>query len=298
MLEEFNERQVNTPRVRSRAEAWLAWEAAMKAKYSKIRKKIEAGKNKELQEFQSWIDGDYYKFWMFVHNTRPRRKELLLENLDGSMEWFKLDDIKGRSPSFWWRIHPDYEFYRNRQDYVLELQRNAEENRTFYIDEFVFREDFHDHELTPEELEKRREEEEAQWLKMQAAQAERALRLRMEELARQQERELLYRENQLSKMNALYSAWMDLDRPIVRHEVQQGGAIFRVFYLIEGYHEIDELILDILANTLTRAGTGLNLEFSAVLVLRLLGYPSVDAAKERMVSGMIPNLKKLGENNA
>lgn len=288
MLEEANTRLVNTPRVRSRAEAWQAWEAAMKAKYSKIRKKIEKTKDKDLNEFNEEVQGDYYKLWMYVHNTRPRRKDLYLENLDGTMEWVSLKDARGKWPLTNWKIHPDFEFYRKRQEYAIELR----EIREVDLSNFVFREGFHDHELTPEELEKRREEEEQAWYEEQTRIAVRQEQYRREDEERKSRQLAEHRLIQEQLVSRIVSNWNFLERPVTREDVAQGGALFRVLYLIESYDKIDQLVLDIMVNTLRAIDRNLSEEFAILLVVRILGYANLDEVKDAIESGIIPNLNK------
>lgn len=287
-MEEVQLNPVNTPRVRSRAEAWLAWEAAMKAKYSKIRKKIEKTKNKELLEFQAEIEGEYRKLWMYIHDTRPRRKELLLETQAGVKEWVSLADVKRSAVSSKWMIHPDYEFYRKRQEYLIE--NGFPDWRRNSVNDFVFHEGFHDHELTPEELAKRQEEQELAYQQWKTENEARVAKERLEEALRQERLDAEIRKRQIQLVAEWKRSWLSLERPISRHDLLSSTAMFRLFYLISRYHEIDQITLDILAASIVAIDTRLTRESSVDLVTMVLGYPDLQTAIDSVELGIIKNL--------
>lgn len=287
-MEEVQLNPVNTPRVRSRAEAWLAWEAAMKAKYAKIRKKIEKTKNKDLLEFQAMLENEYSKIWMYVHDTRPRRKEIQLESYEGVKEWVKLVDVYSYGVVSKWLIHPDYDFYRKRQEYILE--NGAPSSHRFNLNDFVFHEGFHDHELTPEELAKRQEEQELAYQQWRADNEARVAKERLEEALRQERLDAEIRKHQTQLVAEWKRSWLSLERPISRHDLLSSTAMFRLFYLISRYHEIDQITLDILAASIVAIDRRLNGESPVELVTMALGYPDLQTAIDSVELGIIKNL--------
>lgn len=141
MLTEPTGTEVKTPHPKSRTEAWLAFRSAQLDKYSKIRDKLKKKADKETAKFYDVLYSDELHY--FVIETRPRRREIKVELLDGTFEWVKVEQYVTWLSVKDYRIRPEHTQYVVRQEYLLALGIDAREGN-----EFVFTDKVHEFELT------------------------------------------------------------------------------------------------------------------------------------------------------
>lgn len=280
-LEEPTGREVRTPYVSSRKEAWSAFQATMLAKYSKVRSKLKKESDKKLAAFNERVYESTDRLWMFIHGTRPRREQVLLEPLDGSPKvWVDLKHLTGVRGKF--AVHEDYEFYRKRQDYILNNgalmdQREFQFNR----DNWLFYDKLYRFEMTPEELLEDDRERQAvidQYRERQQAEAQRHLDV-------EKYRQTRIVEGALEDFNAA------LLNGSVRELVGDPSPIYAIIYLAFKMKYVDRISLDIFANSLMALQYDLGREVSLDLIAKLYGYASFEGAKHLIQDHRLENLR-------
>lgn len=168
MLEEPSGKEVTTPHVSSRAEAWAAFESSRLLKYAKIQDKLKKQASKDSKAFTDEVYK--YKDGYFVFDLRYRRKEVLVEHIEHGRQWVKFKEWYGNPAKY--RVNPEFVIERARQDYAFEngihtgydgrfdylTLRNLGHDPFLSMKEFIFAETPHEFELSPEELAIRRAE--------------------------------------------------------------------------------------------------------------------------------------------
>jgi len=286
MLEQPSGREVSTPRVTSRKAAWEAFEATMLARYSKARNKIAKTAAKEQLAFEKLIYGEDSKLWMFVHQTRWRRKQIQVEEFKtGVLVWIDFGGDRYNtylSPTEY-AIREEFEFYRKRQKYLIE---DAEEQVTargygnkYVSHEAIFKEGFYRFEMTPEQI----------------AEDERLKQLEYDEfMARQfQQRqdawavEMRQRQYLVNEYISEFKAFLPSE---IRQFLLNGPAMFRVLYLIQGYPHIDSLTTEILVATIKAVDHRLLKENAYDIIAMMFGYTDFEAAEQFIADGKFLNL--------
>lgn len=107
---------VKSPLVKSRAEAWKAWQAANLITPKKI--KLSAWK----KDFQAILKGSEHWLELYTYNVRPNRGEIQVQLRSGEKAWIK---IVGKQWYQWarpreWLIKEEFPFYIHRQEILLD----------------------------------------------------------------------------------------------------------------------------------------------------------------------------------
>lgn len=168
MLEEPSGKEVTTPHVTSRSEAWAAFESSRLLKYTKIQAKLKKQASKDSKAFTDEVYKG--KDGYFVFDLRYRRKEVSVEHIEHGRQWVKFEEWYGNPCKY--RVNPEFVIERARQDYAFEngihtgydgrfdylTLRNLGHDPFLSMKEFIFAETPHEFELSPEELMIRRAE--------------------------------------------------------------------------------------------------------------------------------------------
>lgn len=286
MLEQPSGREVTTPRVTSRKAAWEAFEAAMLARYSKARNKIAKSAAKEQLAFEKLIYGEDSKLWMFVHQTRWRRKQIQVEEIKtGALVWIDFGGDRYNtylSPTEY-AIREEFDFYRKRQKYLVEDAAEQVEARGYgnpHVGyDAIFKEGFYRFEMTPEQIAEDERLKELEYRDYMTKVAQRETDIRAAEMA--QRRYLV---------NEYITEFKELLPRELRRFLIDGPAMFRVLYLIQGYPHIDSIRLEILTSTIKAVDRRLRIENANDMIAMMFGYSDFEAADQFITNGKFINL--------